>query len=155
MARIALIVLAVALAGCGDREPRAVATPDPGAMTKPAAADEAVVRGWAEDLRRGDVDAASARFALPAVVSNGTPEITLETRAEVAYFNRTLPCGGRVTEVVRHGGFLIATFELTSRPGARCDGEGNTAQAAFQVRAGLITKWLRVPEVPGPEGEAV
>ena len=157
MAPIALIVLALALAGCGDRAQPAATTPDPAAVERPASADEAVVRGWAEDLRRGDVEAASARFALPAVVANGTPEITLKTRAEVAYFNRTLPCGGRVTEVVRHAGYLIATFELVDRVGSKCDGAGGTAQTAFEVEDGRITKWLRVPDggAPAPEGEAV
>ena len=36
---------------------------------------------------------ASRYFALPSVVSNGTPPIRLTSRADVRFFNRTLPCG--------------------------------------------------------------
>ena len=139
MARFAVLALTLVLAGCAEKA-------EPAATPRPAA-DEAVVRGWADDLRRGDVDAAAARFALPATVANGTPEIELETRAEVRSFNRALPCGGRVTDILRHHGYLIATFELTERPGGDCgSGMGNTAQAAFQVRDGKITRWLRVDD---------
>jgi hypothetical protein len=147
MARIALLAL-LALAGCGDTA---------AAPAEPSGA--AVVRGWADDLRRGDIDAASARFALPAVVANNTPELTLETRAEVRFFNASLPCGGEVTAIVSHAGYLIATIALTERPGATCgDGVGGVARTAFLVRDGKITRWLRLPggdALPRADGEEV
>ena len=116
------------------------------------------MRGWAADLRRGDVDAATARFAVPAIVANGTPEIRLETLRQIRFFNDTLPCGGRVTDTERHHGVIIATFVLTDRPGSKCDGAGNRAKAAFEVREGKIVRWLRVPldgERPAPRGDVV
>ncbi|HEV2811623.1 MAG TPA: hypothetical protein VGW10_00105, partial [Solirubrobacteraceae bacterium] len=120
---------------------------------------ESVVLAWAADMRRGDVDAATARFAVPAIVANGTPEIRLDSRAKIRVFNATLPCGGRVTKTRRHHGVIIATFVLTDRPGGDCgSGTGNTAKAAFDVRDGKIARWLRVPtgeEPPAPRGPVV
>ena len=153
---IALLTVAAALVvGCGGDDP---AEPERPRSAGPS--PESVVRGWADDLRRGDVDAATDRFAVPAIVANGTPEVRLESRAEIRVFNETLPCGGRITETTRHQGLVIATFELTKRPGARCDGAGNTARAAFEVREGRIVRWLRVPaqgerDGPPPGGPVV
>jgi hypothetical protein len=114
------------------------------------AADVRVVRAWADTLRRGDIRGASRYFSLPSVVSNGTAPIKLETRAEVRFFNRTLPCGARViaTEPAANG-FFIATFRLTERPGrGSCgSGTGATARTAFRVRDEHITDWLRVQDV--------
>ena len=81
-----------------------------------------MIRAWADTLRRGDVEGAAEYFAVPATVSNGTPPLKLKSRAEVEFFNRTLPCGAQViaTEDAPHG-FVIATFRLTERPGkGRC-----------------------------------
>ena len=144
----ALLLSLALLAGCGGSEGE-----DP-----PRVAPEAVVRGWAADLRRGDVDAATDRFAVPAIVANGTPEMRLETRLQVRSFNAELPCGGRVTATTRHHGLVIATFVLTSRPGADCDGTGGIARTAFEVRDGKIVRWLRVPvdgEPPPRPGDVV
>ena len=108
------------------------------------------MRAWADTLRRGDVHAAARYFALPSLVSNGTPPIKLETRAEVEFFNRTLPCGAKLidTEAAPHG-FFIATFRLTERPGrGECgSGTGETARTALRVRDGHITDWLRVQDI--------
>ena len=131
----ALLLSTAVLAGCGGS----------GDEDRPSPSPEAVVRGWAADLRRGDIEAATDRFAVPAIVANGTPEMRLETRVQVRSFNEELPCGGRVTATRRHHGFVIATFVLTSRPGARCDGTGGKARTAFEVRDGKIVRWIRVP----------
>jgi hypothetical protein len=116
---------------------------------KVARADVRVVREWADALRRGDVRAAARYFALPSVVSNGTAPIKLDSRADVRFFNRTLPCGAKLigTEVAVNG-FFFATFRLTERPGrGSCGtGTGATARTAFRVRNHLITDWLRVPD---------
>ena len=146
-AAIACLLAAVLLAGCGG-------APSPLAGERAASgdADEAVVRAWADDLRRGDVDAATARFAVPALVSNGFPEVRLDTRAKVRAFNASLSCGGRVTQLFHHHGVLIATLMLTERPGGHCEaGTGALAQTAFEVRDGHIVRWLRLPDpAPGP-----
>ena len=142
------LVLSAFAAGCGGgsgEDARPAQRPAPPAPA-PASA-EAVVRGWAADLRRGDVDAAAARFAVPALVSNGSPVERLETRLQVRSFNDSLPCGARVVRTRRHAGFVIATFVLTERRGGDCGGgAGGTATTAFEVRDGRIVRWIRVPE---------
>lgn len=140
MRRVLTIPLLVAVvAGCGGENADEPSAPPPSA--------EAVVRAWAAELRRGDVDAASARFAVPALVSNGTPIERLETRIQVRSFNASLPCGARVVRTRRREGLLVATFVLTERPGGDCGpGTGGTATTAFDVRGGKIVRWLRVPE---------
>ncbi len=144
-----LVVLGLAAAvfgacGGGDEPPRRASAPSP----------ESVVRGWADDLRRGDVEAATDRFAVPALVANGTPLIRLETRLQVVHFNATLPCGGVVTVTERRGKSIVATFRLTDRPGAKCDGAGNEARAAFEVRGGRIVRWVRM-DLDAPSGPVV
>jgi len=138
MRALPLLLLLAFVAACGGEDER----PDP----RPDPRPEIVVRAWAEALARGDIDAATDRFAVPAIVVNGTPEIRLRTRAEVRFFNDTLPCGGRVVATRRREGFVIATIRLTNRPGGDCgSGAGNTAKTAFQVRDGKIVRWIRIP----------
>jgi limonene-1,2-epoxide hydrolase len=163
-----LIALALGVASCGgDDGPRAPATPgedtdraqpaperrapaEPEADSEVDPDDVRVVRAWADALRRGDVRGAARFFALPSVVSNGTPPVKLESRAAVRIFNRLLPCGAKAidSEPAAHG-FFIVTFRLTERPGrGRCgSGTGETARTAFRVRDDHITEWLRVPDV--------
>ena len=148
-----LLALAAALvaAGCGGSGDTALTAPK-------ASNEEAVIRNWADDLRRGDVAAASAHFALPATVANGSPATQLRTRAEVAAFNRSLPCGAKLIGTRRHYGVVIAEFRLTDRPGGDCgSGAGGTASTAFEIRKGRIVRWLRVPEgdTPPPVGEVI
>ena len=166
-AAVTALALGAATCGGGDDEerPRAGMTPDataePDSTAEPEStaqpesappdpADVRVVRAWADTLRDGRVRAAARYFALPSLVSNGTPPIKLETRAEAEFFNRTLPCGAELidTEPAPHG-FFIATFRLTERPGAgECgSGTGETARTAFRVRADRITDWLRVQDI--------
>jgi hypothetical protein len=155
---LAALALGVAACGGGDGDgdrPRAEATPKPETTAVPESeapdpADVQVVRDWADTLRSGDARAAARYFALPSLVSNGTPPIKLETRAEAEFFNRTLPCGAKLidTEPAPHG-FFIATFRLTERPGpGECgSGTGETARTAFRVRDEHITDWLRVRDI--------
>jgi hypothetical protein len=145
----ALTLLAAALAltpaGCGDGEQRAVRSP------------EQVVRGWADTLRAGDVRGAAEFFALPSVVSNGTPAFTLYTKAQARRFNEALPCGARVLRVSTTAGYTTATFRLTERPGpGTCgQGTGQTARTTFVVRDGKIKEWRRVGDEPPPGGPIV
>jgi hypothetical protein len=155
---LALALVVGACGGGGGDTPRA-ATPTPTATATPGAVapaepdpdDVAVVRAWADTLRDGRVRAAARYFALPSVVANGTAPLKLENRAAAEFFNRTLPCGAKLidTEPAARG-FFIATFRLTERPGrGRCgSGTGETARTAFRVRAGRITEWLRVQDIP-------
>jgi hypothetical protein len=142
MARaIAVVTLLAALSGCGSSD-------DDTTTIRGGANPETVqvIKGWADELRAGNVAGASKRFALPTVVQNGTPPLRLSTRREVEAFNRSLPCGAKLTEAVAVDTFTIATFELTERPGpGECgNGVGETAKTAFVVRKGLITQWRRV-----------
>jgi hypothetical protein len=115
-----------------------------------------VVRAWSDALRHGDVDAATARFAVPAVVANGTPRIRLRTHAQVRAFNSSLSCGSRVTAIESRAGELLATFVLTDRPGGNCgDGVGHTARVALKVRNGLIVRWLRLDTGPTPDSQLI
>jgi hypothetical protein len=165
-----LVVLAFGAAGCGSDgsdskraqatpRPKAAATP-PASESKPASeSDEAVIRGWADALRAGRVAEASHFFAIPSVVSNGTPPVRLRSRSDVVFFNTALPCGARVTKTEDRGTFVVATFRLTERAGAGIcgSGVGGTAQTAFEIRDGKIVQWRRVVEGAPDEapGEAV
>jgi hypothetical protein len=155
---VALAVLGViALAGCGSDDNNSDTTVPGGADPETVQ----VIKGWADELRAGDVAAASKRFAIPSVVQNGTAPLHLTSRAAVAFFNQSLPCGAKLTEAASTGRFTIATFELTERPGpGECgSGVGETAKTAFVVRNGLITQWRRVVDIdqaaPSDQGPVI
>ena len=156
MRRILLsLALAASLAaGCGGSDARA---PEPAPAPDAAATSERVIRAWSGAMRRGDVAAASRLFAVPAVIANGGAPVSLGSRGAVLAFNEALPCGSQVVATEPHQGLTIATFRLTERPGAQCDGTGNTARAAFEIRAGKIVRWIRVPDgaAPAPGGQIV
>ena len=117
-----------------------------------------VIRNWADELRAGDVSAASDEFAIPTVVQNGTPALTLTSRQQVETFNQSLPCGAKLTAASRSGRYTIATFVLTERPGpGECgNGVGEAAKTAFVIHDGRITEWRRVvdAEPTGPTSTA-
>jgi hypothetical protein len=153
----ALLVAAIAAFGCAcgcgggghGGQPRAA----PG-----TAADAAIViRDWADTLRRGDVRGAAELFALPSIVSNGTPPVTLHTRADARLFNASLPCGARLIRTSSSGRFTTATFRLTERPGpgSCAGGVGLTARTTFVIRAGKISEWRRVADHPAVSGRTV
>jgi hypothetical protein len=121
----------------------------PRATTGRAPADQVrVIRRWADLLRHGHVAAASRMFSVPVVVANPAPRFQLSTRAEVRFFNRTLPCGARLVDTERRGRYVVATFVLTERPGGSACGIGVGARAktAFLIRGHRIVEWLRVLE---------
>jgi hypothetical protein len=151
---VAVVVLSVvALSGCGSSS-------DEGTTIAGDADADAVqvIKGWADELRSGDVSAASARFSIPTVVQNGTPALELTTRRQVEAFNQSLPCGARLTAASRSGRYTIATFVLTERPGpGKCgNGVGEAAKTAFVIHNGHITEWRRVvdTEPTGPTSTA-
>jgi hypothetical protein len=136
----ALAALALtALPGCGSSHQSAV----PGGADPQAVQ---VIKQWVDELRAGDVQAASDRFALPVIVANGTPPLRLTDRQEVVQFNESLPCGAKLTRAVPQGRFVVATFVLTERPGpGECGpGVGQTARTAFVIHDGRIAEWRRV-----------
>ena len=135
MRRLAIGMLLL-LAGCGG-----------GGHQPPGPED--VIRAWSDAMRRSDIAAADARFGVPVTVANGTAPIQLTTREQVHAFNSSLPCGSRLVGTQVREGLVIATFVLTERPGRSCDGTGHTAYAAFEVRDGLIRRWLRIVQGEG------
>jgi len=144
------LLLTVALGACGgdgDSETSRALT-DAG-IELPEGHDELrVIDEWIEALSEGDVAGAAELFALPSVVTNGTPPIELTTRAEVVDFNRSLPCGAELVGARRLGGLIAATFRLTERPGpGECGtGVGGLARTAFLIRDGEIVQWRRLPD---------
>lgn len=159
--RLACVVLIVAavVAGCGGSSgDKPASKPPPRNAGRPAKqTDVRVIRGWADALRAGRVDAAAGYFAVPTLVQNGTPLLKLRTRAQVRLFNEALPCGARLLRTFQSGRYVAATFRLTERPGGDCGrGKGQEAATAFVIRAGKIVEWRRVP-LPGqrlPQGPA-
>ena len=146
-----------ALAGCGSSGGKAD-------TTIAGHADPAHVQGikrWADELRTGNVIAASERFAIPTVVQNGTPPLQLTDRRQIESFNNSLPCGARLTAAIESGKYTIATFKLTERPGiGHCgNGVGEQAKTAFVIQNGLITQWRRVVDAgegaPANQGPVV
>jgi hypothetical protein len=154
--------LALLFSACGGSGPKQVKTPPAPKQTatppavpldKPAAKEDvAVIRGWTDALRRGDIGGATGYWAVPAIVSNGTPPITLKKRKDVRFFNRTLPCGAKFKEAIDTGAYVVATLVLTERRGkGKCGtGVGNEAYTAFLIRRHKIVQWRRVIK-PEPE----
>jgi hypothetical protein len=142
LAAVYVALSALGFSGCGSSDQQS---------TVPGGADSDAVRvisSWADELRAGDVQAASERFAIPTVVQNGTEPLRLTDRREVEAFNQSLPCGAKLTDAVSSGKYTIATFVLTERPGpGQCGGGvGDTAKTAFVIHNGQITEWRRVAD---------
>jgi hypothetical protein len=169
-----ILLLALVLAGCGggdsDRDggaqapPRATPSREPqaeprgggdeaAAPTGPVtSAEEAVIRGWSDALRRGDVDRAAGYWALPSIASNGGPPIRLVSGRAVRFFNQGLVCGARLESTSRDARYVLAVFRLTERPGAgECgQGTGERARTLFLLRDGKIVQWLRASDPRPP-----
>jgi hypothetical protein len=150
-------IIAGALSGCGgDGETTTIPGVEGGASEDvPGNADpEAVevIRGWVDSLREGDVEKAASYFAIPSVAENGPVLIRITNRARAVTFNRSLPCGARLTRAETQGRFTTATFRLTERPGpGRCGpGTGGEAETSFVIRDGRIVQWRRVGATPEP-----
>jgi hypothetical protein len=175
------VLCALLLGACGGGDARPAATtsapesaapqPQPGAqgslalpnhvpLRESGAGDPAairVIRLWSDALRHSDVARASALWAVPAKVQNGTPLLTLASAAEVRAFNGSLSCGSMLTSALgARNGFTIAVFKLTRRPGADCgSGTGQHARTAIRVHQGKIAEWYRLPDDPdAPRGPA-
>jgi len=148
-ARLAL-PLVVFIAGCGGGGATSEQSPPP--PPKPPApqqrlGDVAVIREWANRLRRGDVDGASDLWRAPATIENGGGAEVLDSIELIRIFNETLPCGAKLISTKKDGRRIIATFELTERTGgAGCgSGVGDRASTEFLIKNGKIVEWVRVP----------
>jgi len=152
-----VLAAAVLLGGCGGGASGADSGPAARTTTAPApslagGARARVVRGWSDTLRHGDIRGAAGYFALPSVVSNGTPPLAVRNRDQAVTFNRALPCGSRLERTLSRGRYIVGVFRLTDRtgPGAQrpCDGRGAEAAVAFRIAGGHIREWRRVAAVP-------
>lgn len=167
-AAVVLVAAALILGGCGaagrpsatqrPSAPKPSAPPNPLPLHHPRPADAgtvAVIRHWADALRRGDVRRAASFFEIPSVFAPAPDqEVTLHSLADAEAVNTGLPCGARLISVMRIGGPLVqALFRLTGRPGpggTTCDpGAGQTARTNFVIASGRIRVWLRAPDEPG------
>jgi hypothetical protein len=120
----------------------------------------AVIRGWANALRSGDVIGAARYFALPSVMINGpdaqgNADVTrIGTLAEAEAANASLPCGAKFLSADQRGRYVNALFRLTNRLGrggaVGCgSGTGLTARTNFVIAGGRILEWIRAPDDPG------
>ena len=123
---------------------------EPARRTGPVtAAEKAVIRGWADALRQGDVERAVGYWHTPAIAANGSQPFKLLTRRAVRQFNDGLACGARLESVERDEGYVLATFRLTERKGAEVScgsGVGNRARTLFLLRGGKIVQWIRATD---------
>lgn len=179
LAEAVLVAALAGLAGCGSHtgsRPAAAHGPGagqavapvpsprfpPGARGPADKATLAVIRGWSDSLRRGDVRGAAHYFALPSLLINGPytadgePKVTaIRTFAQAVSANATLPCGAVLVSAQRRGRYVNALFRLTDRPGqgGGCgSGVGGTARTSFLIRGGRIVEWIRAPDQPGDNG---
>jgi len=175
MPRLATVLLStLLLAGCGGggddgrKDRLTLTTPKAGQQEPEAApgggsrqgqqrtgpvtaAETAVIRGWADALRRGDVERAVGFWRTPAIAANGSQPFKLLTRRAVRYFNDGLTCGARLESVERDKVYLLATFRLTERKGragACGQGVGNRVRTLFLLRRGKIVQWIRASDPP-------
>jgi hypothetical protein len=122
----------------------------------------AVIQGWSNALRRGDLPAAARYFGTPSVLVNGvdaagqTLAVEIRTLREAEVANAALPCGAMLVSTSRRGRFVNALFRLTARPGpggSNCaGGVGETARTDFVIANGKILQWVRAPDDPGDNG---
>ena len=96
-----------------------------------------VIRLWSEAMRRSDVKAASALWAVPSKVQNGTPVLPLASAGDVRTFNGSLSCGSQLVSGLGAKGsaFIVAEFKLTKRPGRRLRHGHRPARAHGDPRA--------------------
>jgi hypothetical protein len=131
----------------GDPVPTSTATAAPKPVTS---SEKRVIKGWADSLRHGQVNAAARYFKVPSAVSNNTPGLVeLTSIDDVREFNATLPCGAKLLRTRRSAadGFVVGVFRLTERkhaPAPCGQGVGAEAAVAFEIADEHIKTWVRV-----------
>jgi limonene-1,2-epoxide hydrolase len=136
MKRVAILAVAAVLTGCGSHAGRSA---------------EDTARAWSAALDKSDNQAAANLFAPGTeIIQDG--EIVLQTHRDAVRWNAGLPCGGRITRVVRQRkDQVLVVFRLAERPGHHCDAPGLKAAAVFRVENGKIVLWRQtVPPDEGP-----
>ncbi|MFL5844991.1 MAG: hypothetical protein ACJ762_09885 [Solirubrobacteraceae bacterium] len=177
MRRFAPLLVCVVLAGCGGGDDDAAVRSTP-ALPQSSAADDrvrealhlpgrvplravgdapeedvAVVRGWLDELSRGEVQKAARRFGLPARFQNIASVALIKTPEQALAVTDSLPCGARMTEAGGAAGFVIYEARLTDRPGGDCgQGVGGVVRGAVLVRDGHMIEWYRLPDVRHGQG---
>lgn len=106
---------------------------------------EDVVRAWSRALNAGDNGAAADLFAQGAQIEQASLRLTVRTRADALAWNRSLPCSGRIVELVTTGDDATATFVLGNRGTSACDAPGGRVTATFRVRDGKIVLFRQLP----------
>jgi hypothetical protein len=161
-----LAALGLVIAGCGESAP----PPDQLALKRPhksapearapvTAAERDVLSRWADELRHGDVRAASKHFRVPSQIVNLQPDVLeLNSTRRVEAFNESLPCGAKLIKVTRTiSKLVVGEFELTDRPGGDCGASaGSRATFAFLIDADdHITRLIYIgdggDDAPSPE----
>jgi hypothetical protein len=132
MRRLALIALVLVLVACGGNE------------DEPAGAED-VVRAWSRALNSGDNGAAADLFALGARIEQPPLVFRIRTRADALYWNRSLPCSGKILALTARGDEVEATFLLGNRGTSPCDAPGGRATAVFRVEGGKIVLFRQLP----------
>lgn len=177
MRRLApLLILAALLAGCGsgdDGLDYSLRTPPPyvGAvaiapkgqrpvdrrMTRTDARRyKRVIAAWADAVRRGDVDRATAFFDLPAVVhQTGGRALQLNTPEIAAAFNASLSCGAKLIATNPDGRYVVGTFLLVSVGDVKCRDDGEFSRVGFvfgdKRHPKRFTEWWQVGRKPNAE----
>ena len=141
MRRAALLLAAVAIAGCGggsDSDSR----PD----------EEQAVRDWITALNDERYERAASFFANGAIVEQAR-EFKLENRADAIAFNRSLPCDASVTDVDDEGDTLLVAFRLRGPQAGGC--EGGSARVRFRFKGGKFSEWRQLAEPEPAPGEVI
>jgi limonene-1,2-epoxide hydrolase len=143
MKRFAILALPLVLGACGSH---------------PARSAEDAARTWSAALNASDNETAANQFAPNTeIIQDG--EIVLQTHRDAVRWNAGLPCGGRITRVIRQRtDQVLVVFRLTERPGHHCDAPGLKAAAVVRVEDGKIVLWrqtnppdeAQAPSVEGP-----
>jgi Domain of unknown function (DUF4440) len=127
-----LIVLAIAVAGCGGGSPK-----------RPAE----VVKAWSAAFNRGDEEAAAALFGPKAVFVAGDYQTVLRTREQVLAFHRAMVWCGPIVRLAPKGNEVEAQFSLASRPNAHCERGGRERGSVyFRIRRGKIVFFDQIGE---------
>ena len=136
---LALVALALVLAGCG-----ASAKAHQAAPPQPSQADRmtAVVRAWTANLNTGNNAAEVRLFSLPAVISGmaGPYGCYCLTRAEVFQFHVQLLCSLKIVSIKARGRYATAVFRIMGdRETSKCDHPGTRTGVRFTIVRGKIT----------------
>jgi hypothetical protein len=155
-----LLLIALALDSCGTGSSQRPAGASTGGLQGAGVPDSAVavIKGWADALRAGQLARASAYFAHPSAMINGVDAaghltvIRILTAHDALIADESLPCGATLRSTGRNGPYIEADFELTSRTGAGANSSGcaGPARVDFLIGGGHIVRWLRAPTAAPP-----